>query len=221
MTCQSGPLKTGTGAHVPGGYRWGRTGQGAAAVDEDLLAEGMVYASFPVVGEQAVFAEDAFGYPFREVGAENLELVFLADALVPAAEKEAGIVDVVVEVVVGEEEVVNLGGEQSGLDQLVRCCGAAVEHEEFAAELQDMGAAEPGGRGGGSSRAEGVDFCHWLPRVRWIWWIPGDRIPSAAVSPVCPFLVGLANGPPIQWLPVLSCGADTAGIDRTIPSEAR
>ena len=44
-------------------------------------------------------------------GPKDLELVPLADALVPAAQKEAGIVDVMVEMVVSEKEVVNLGRE--------------------------------------------------------------------------------------------------------------
>ena len=71
-----------------------------------------------------------------------------------------------VEVVVGEEEVVDLGGEQSCLDELVGGGRTAVEHEEFAAQLQDMGTAEPGGRGGGSARSQGVNFRHLIPRTR-------------------------------------------------------
>ena len=49
----------GTGAYVPGGHRWGRTRERPAAIDEDLLAEGVVHAGLPVVGEETIFTEDA------------------------------------------------------------------------------------------------------------------------------------------------------------------
>src|SRR2546422_10723398 len=66
----------------------------------------------------------------------------------------SGVVDVVVEVVVREEEVVHLRGPQAGLDELVRGRRAAVEHgEPAAAEVEDVrGAKAIGGRrrrGGG------------------------------------------------------------------------
>ena len=52
----------------------------------------------------------AFGYAFGERGAVDLEYVFLADTLVPSAEQEAWVVDIVVEVVMREEEVVDFSG---------------------------------------------------------------------------------------------------------------
>ena len=93
------------------------SGECAAAVLVDFLAEGVVYACDPVMGKDAfLFVEDAVGDALGEGWAVDVEGVFLADGLVPATEEEAGIVDVVVEMVVGEEEVVDLGWPETGLD---------------------------------------------------------------------------------------------------------
>ena len=140
-------------------------GQGAAPVDENLLAERMIHPRLPVVGKEAVLPDDTLGYIFGQVGAEYLELVFLADALVPAAKQEAGIVDIVVEVVVGEEQVVNLGREQPRLHQLVGSGRAAVEHQELLAQPENVGTAKPGGCGRRCASAEGIDVCHIVAPV--------------------------------------------------------
>ena len=123
----------------------------------------MVDPGLPVVGEQAVFSDDALGYLLRQVGAKHLKPVFLADALVPAAQEEAGIVDVMVEVVVSEKEVVDLGGKQSRFDQLVSGGRAAVEHEELVAQFEHVGAAKPCGSRSGRSGAQGVNLRHFYP----------------------------------------------------------
>ena len=79
-------------------------GERAAAVLMDLLAERVVDASDPVVGEDPLlFVENAVGDALGESRTVYVEGVFLADRLIPAAEEEAGVVDVVVEVVVREE----------------------------------------------------------------------------------------------------------------------
>ena len=148
------------GPHVPSVHRRRRPGQDAAPVDENVLAQGVVDPRLPVVGEQAVFAQDALGYPLGQVGAEDLELVLFADALVPAAKQEAGVVDVMVKVMVGEEEVVHLGGKQPRLDQLVGGSRPAVEHQQLLAQLQYVGTAEAGRRGGRGAGSQGVDFSH-------------------------------------------------------------
>ena len=120
----------------------------------DFLAERMADACDPVVGEDAfLFVEDAVGDALGESRSVDVEGVFLADGLVPAAEEEAGIVDVVVEVVVGEEEVVDVGGPEAGLDELVGCGGSAVEHDLLAIDVGDVGGAEAGGGGRGSAGA--------------------------------------------------------------------
>ncbi len=72
----------------------------------------------------------------------DAEGVFLSDGLVPSAEEEAGIVDVVVEVVVSKEDVVDLGREQSDFDEFVCCRGSAVEHEFFTFDVEDEGGSE-------------------------------------------------------------------------------
>jgi len=75
----------------------------------------------------------------RALLAEDLQPVLATDALIPAAKQEAGVVDVVVEVVVREEEVVHLRGPQAGFDELVRGRRAAVEHgKPAAAEVEDV-----------------------------------------------------------------------------------
>ena len=141
-----------------------RAGQRAPAIDENLLAEGVVDPGLPVVGEQPVFAKDALGDLLGQIGAEHLEFVLLADALVPTAEEEAGIIDVMVEMVVGEEEVIHLCGKQSRLDQLVRRRRPAVEHQVLVSQFEHVGTPETGGRGRGCPGAQSVDFSHLRPR---------------------------------------------------------
>ncbi len=104
----------------------------------------------------------------RSVDAQG---VFLADRLVPAAEQEAGIIDVVVEVVVGEEDVVDLSREETDLDEFVCCGGPAVEHEFFAFDVEDECRSEAGGCWVRSACSEDVDFgvgfgAHRAVRVR-------------------------------------------------------
>ena len=132
--------------------------EGAAAVLVYGLGEGMVYAGDPVVSEDAfLFVEDAVGDALGEGGSVDAEGVFLADGLVPAAEEEAWVVDVVVEVVVGEEEVVDLGREEAGLDEFVGSSGPAVEHDLFAVDVGDVCGAEAGGGWSGGAGADDVE----------------------------------------------------------------
>ena len=148
----------GAGADVGCGYMGWSSRERTAAVLVDALAEGVADARLPVVGEDAfVLVEDAARDALGEGGAEDLQVVLLAGALVPAAQQEAGVVDVVVEVVVCEEEVVDVGGPESCLDELVGCCGAAVDHHLLVADLQGERRAEAGGRGRRSACAEDVD----------------------------------------------------------------
>ena len=124
----------------------------------DLLAERVVDAGDPVVGEDALlFVEDAVGDALGESRTVYVECVFLADRLIPAAEEEAGVVDVVVEVVVREEEVVDVGWPQTGLDELVGCRWSAVEHDLLAINVGDICRAEAGGSRRRSAGAEDVE----------------------------------------------------------------
>ena len=99
----------------------------------------MIHARLPVVNEGAVFSEEALGDRLRERRAIDTELVLLADTLIPATEKEAGIVDVVIEMMVGEEEVIDTGRADSRFHQLVRRGGAAIEHQIFVPRLHGEG----------------------------------------------------------------------------------
>ena len=83
--------------------------------------------------------------------------------MVPAAEQEAGVVDVVVESVVGEEKVVHLGGIGTSLDQLMGGRWTAVEHQYLVAYAQRMGAAEPELGGCGSAASQYKYFNHMKP----------------------------------------------------------
>ena len=62
----------------------------------------MADAGLPVMGEHAVLANDAFGDLLSQIGAVNLKLVLLADALIPPAQQEAREVDVVVNYIAGD-----------------------------------------------------------------------------------------------------------------------
>ena len=107
----------GAGSDVSGVYDGRFSGESAASVLMDFLAEGMADACDPVVSEDALFfVEDAVGDALGEGRAVDVYGVLFAYGLVPSAKEEAGVVDVVVEVVVGEEEVVDLGWPEAGLD---------------------------------------------------------------------------------------------------------
>ena len=163
----------GAARRAPGpGRRRGRAdgrrhaGQDAAAIDVDLLAGRGVDPGDPVVGERAdLLVEDAAGELGRSAAARTPGArCALPARLVPAAEQEARVVDVVVEVVVGEEEVVDLGRPEAGLDQLVGGGRAAVEHQVLAADLDDVRRAEPLGRGRRRAGPEDVEARHGASR---------------------------------------------------------
>src|SRR5262249_59767243 len=125
-------------AHDPRPYVPSRAGgrlarQRPAAVHVDTLAEWMIDARLPVVGERAVLPEDPLGERLRERRPVDLELVLLADALVPATEEEARVVDVVIEVMVREEHVVHPRRHDPHLDQLVRRGGTGIRPHVLAA----------------------------------------------------------------------------------------
>ena len=137
-----------------GRFAWERS----AAVLMDLLAERMVDTGDPVVGEDPLlFVQDAVGDALGKGRSVDVQRVFLADRLIPAAEEEAGVVDVVVEVVVREEEIVDVGWPQTGLDELVGRRGPAVEHHLLAIDVGDVRGAEAGWSRRRSAGAEDVE----------------------------------------------------------------
>ena len=148
----------GAGSDVTGVDDRRFAGERAAAVLMDLLAERVVDTGDPVVGEDAfLFVENAVGDALSKGRPIHVEGIFLTDRLIPAAEEEAGVVDVVVEVVVREEEVVDVGWPQTGLDELVGCRWSAVEHDLLAIHVGDICRAEAGGRRRRSAGAEDVE----------------------------------------------------------------
>src|SRR5256886_823682 len=107
----------------------------ASSARVSALAMRCVDARFPVVNEGAVLAEQALGDRLGQRRTIDAELILLADALVPATEQEAGVVDVVVEVMVREEQVVDARGQDTDLHELGRRRRAAFEHQILAAHV--------------------------------------------------------------------------------------
>ena len=76
-----------------------------------------------------------------------------------------------VEVVVGEEEVVDLRRPEAGLHEFVRRSGATIEHDLLAIDIDDVGRAEAGGSRRGGAGAEDVDgggefvVGHWVGQL--------------------------------------------------------
>ena len=62
-----------------------------------------------------------------------------------------------IEVVMGEEEVVDVGGPEPGLDHLVRGGGPAVDHDLLAGHVDDVRRAEAGRGRRGRACAKHVD----------------------------------------------------------------
>ena len=72
---------------------------------------------------------------FGQRGAVDSNLVFLADGHVEAGEQERGVVGVVIGVMVGEEEMVDVRGLESSAVHLVGGRETAVEHHPLPADL--------------------------------------------------------------------------------------
>ena len=76
--------------------------------------------------------------------AVDLKLILLARALIPTAKQEAGIVHVVVEVVMGKEQVVDVRRPESCLDELMSRGRATVYHYLLSTSLDDERRAKSG-----------------------------------------------------------------------------
>ena len=75
-------------------------------------------------------------------------------AHVPASHGEAAVVGVVVEMVVGEDEVTDVYGVEAGAHHLVSAAGAAVEHDAVVADLEDGAGAKAVAGGNGKTAAD-------------------------------------------------------------------
>ena len=104
----------------------------------------MVHPGLPVVGEGTVLPYEALCEGLGQGRAVDLKPVLDPDALVPPAQEKAGVVDIVVGVMVGEEKVVYLRGPQARLHQLVGGGGTTIEHDVLPAGLDYVGGAETG-----------------------------------------------------------------------------
>jgi hypothetical protein len=143
-----------TGSHVLGENYRGLAGQSAPAIDEHALTQGVSDAGLPVVREGAGVAEDALRERLGQRGSVHTQEILPADGLVPAREEKAGVVDVVVEMMVREEEIVDLRGHDAGLDELPGGGRTAVEHDVLPADPRREGRPPAGG---GVSRRPGAE----------------------------------------------------------------
>ena len=131
--------------------------QDAAAQDVRLLAGGIPHAGLHVEPERAHLAEESLRDRGRRPRTVDPEIGDAFGALVPARQRKAGVVGVVVEVVVGEEEVVDLGRRKSVTEQLLGCRGTAIEQQPVRPRVHEPRAAEPAGSRSGSATTENMD----------------------------------------------------------------
>jgi hypothetical protein len=128
---------------VPGSHlRW-LSRKRSAAVDEDPLTGRMADPGLPIGGEHTRWTDEPLGDLAGERRSIDPQPLLITNRLVPAAEEKTGIVDVVIEMVVGEEEIGDACRPQTCLDHFVGGGGAAVDHDVPVAELGDERRSEP------------------------------------------------------------------------------
>src|SRR5215475_9331551 len=103
----------------------------------------MIHPRLPVMHERAVLPKDTLGDSLGEGRTVDPELVLLADALIPATQQETGVIHIVVEMMMREEEIVDFRRKEPGLHQFVSSCWAAIEHQVIAGDLDDMRRSKP------------------------------------------------------------------------------
>ena len=91
----------------------------------------MSCTGLPVVRESALRPYKVLSKPFSRRWSPDLQSILLAYALIPAAQQEAGIIRVVIEVVVREKEIINLRWKQSSLDQLATTGALDRKYTEY------------------------------------------------------------------------------------------
>ena len=115
-------------------------GQDPAAVGEGYLRGRVVYAGLPVVGkEPCVFVDDSVGELLGESRTVDVEHPVGRDHLVPARQDEGREVGIVIEVVVGEKDVIDLGGRNTGSGKFPGGGWPAVEQQLLVADLHHVG----------------------------------------------------------------------------------
>ena len=101
-------------ANVPGLVIGEGPGKLAAAPAVGVDAQRMIDTGNKVVGESTVvFVDKPVGNSLGESGSVNLQVIFIVQALVPSGQQETWVVQVVVRVVMGKEQVVNLRGPET------------------------------------------------------------------------------------------------------------
>ena len=155
---------------------WEGAGHGAAAELVDALAEGVAGAGMQIGTVDAFGAEEQIGDAAKRRGAVDGEGVTGAGALVPAGHDEVAEVGHVVEVVVGEEELIDGPRINGGGEELH--CGAGAEVEDCAGVVgQDgnglAGAVGAGGWIAGADEDEAEVGAHGRPLCR-----PGTGAPK-------------------------------------------
>ena len=117
---------------------WRLPWQGETSRDIAVGAHGMVDTRFEVVREDAaILLEQKIGDRRREVRPQHLQRWRRVVAHVPASHGEATVVGVVIEVVVGEDEVIHIQRRDACLYHFVCSARAAVEHDLVLAHLYD------------------------------------------------------------------------------------
>ena len=85
-----------------------RPRKSATSILKRLAGCGMPCTGFPIVRKSALWSYKALSDPFCRRWSPDLQSILIAYALIPAAQKEAGIVRVVIEVVMCEKKIINL-----------------------------------------------------------------------------------------------------------------
>ena len=135
-----------------------------------VQAQRILDTRLPGVGEDAFLRiQNPTCDALRQRRSIHVEHVLLTDALVPAAQQEAWLINVMAKVMVREEQVVALRGTQSRLHQLVSSRRPAVEHQLGAININYIRRTEPCRSGCRRASTEDLKGCrsawHWILSV--------------------------------------------------------
>ena len=158
MTVQPLPCDDVARVHLPHARRGPRARRRAAARLEDVDAALVLDARANVRPVDAVLAEQQLGHARDRRRPVDLEVRNPIRAQVPALQHEARVVHAVVVVQVAEERVRHVDGATPALEQPVVRAGAVVDHEDVAADVDEVARALPRERRRGRAGAEQGDF---------------------------------------------------------------
>ncbi len=125
-----------------------------------VQAQRILDTRISVVREDAILGiQNPTCDALRQRRSIHVEHVLLTDALVPSAQQEAWIVNVMVKVMVREEQVVDLSRMQSRLHQLASSRRTAVKHQLGAININHVRRPKPRRRGCRRACTENVEGC--------------------------------------------------------------